>query len=52
MKPVGQPEQAGCGEQPKGRCLRILARRSLCNVNDTSDLIRLCLLVTSHLGQI
>ena len=32
--------------------MRILVRRILCNVNDTRALIGLCLLVTSHLGQI
>ena len=30
----------------------MLARRFLCNVNDTRNLYGLCLLVTSHLGQI
>ena len=30
----------------------MLSRKFLCNVNDTRALIGLCLLVTSHLGQI
>ena len=40
MKPTGQAEQAGCGEQPKSRVLRMLQRSFLCNVNDTRALIR------------
>ena len=52
MKPAGQPEQAGCGVYPKSRILRMLARRFLFYVNGTRALIGLCLLVTSHLGQI
>ena len=39
MKPASQPEQAGCGEWPKGRVLRMLARRFLCNVNYTKVLL-------------
>ena len=51
MKPTGRPEQVGFGEEPKSRVRRTLAH-ILCNVNDTCALIGLCLLVTSHLGQI
>ena len=67
VKPAGQPEQAGCGlravdnqgdvflccgEKPKSLVLCMLVRKFLCNVNDTRGLIGLCLLVTSHSGQI
>ena len=51
-KPVNQPEQAACSEQPKSRVLRMLECTFLCHVNDARALIGLCLLVTSHLGQI
>ena len=51
VKPVGQSEQAGCGELPKSRVLRMLQCSFLCNVNETRALIGLCLLVTLHLGQ-
>ena len=52
MKPAVQPEQAGSGENHKSRVLCMLARKLLCNVNDTRALIGLCLLVMSHCGQI
>ena len=51
MKPPVQPEQAGCGEWPNSRFLRILVGKFLCIVTDTRAHIGLCLLVTSH-GQI
>ena len=52
MKPAGQPEQAGLGKEPKSRVKCMLVRKFLCSVNDTRALIGLCLLVTSHLGEI
>ena len=51
-RPAGQLKQAGCGEWSRSRILCMLVRKLLCNVNDTKALIRLCLLVTSHLDQI
>ena len=51
MKPAGQPEQAGRGEYIRGRVLRMLVPKFLCNVNDTRTLVGRCLLVTSHWGQ-
>ena len=52
MKQSGETEQEGCGEQLKTRILHMLAHKFLCNVNDTRALVGLCLLLTSHLGQI
>ena len=46
MKPAGQ------AEKPKSRVLRVLVCKFSCNVNNTRAIIGLCLLVTSHLGQI
>ena len=52
METAGQLKQAGCGEYTKSRVLCMLARKFLCNVNDTGALISLWFLVTSQLGQI
>ena len=35
MKPVGQPEQAGCCKKPMSRLLHMLAHKFLCTVNNT-----------------
>ena len=37
MKPAGQPKQAGCGEYPKSCILCMLVRKSISNVNDTTE---------------
>ena len=52
MKLACQPEQAGCGKYTKSRVLHVLVRKFLCDVNGRRALIGICLLVTSHLGQI
>ena len=43
MKPVGQPDQGGCGDYPNSLVLRMLARKFFCNVNDTRAVIGLCI---------
>ena len=52
MKPAGQPKQPGCGEYPKSYVPRTLVLSFLFNVNFKRALIGLCLLMTSHWGQI